>query len=104
MLLMRPYTESSRDALARAGEAAGVPLRRGLRTVAATDALIALRAGYATCTLGGVDETKFPSNYHWPSDTPENLSWASVEGAARVCEAYVRQMDGRPIARPPAAS
>ena len=38
----------------------GVELTRGLRTVAATDALIALRAGYPTCTLGGVDETKFP--------------------------------------------
>ena len=90
MLRMRGYPESSREALARAGEAAGVPLRRGLRTVAATDALIALRAGYPTCTLGGVDETKFPSNYHWPSDTPDNLSWESVEGALRVCEAYVR--------------
>jgi acetylornithine deacetylase/succinyl-diaminopimelate desuccinylase-like protein len=75
MLRMRYYTESSRDALADAGKAAGVELRRGLRTVAATDALIALRAGYPTCTLGGVDETKFPSNYHWPSDTPDNLSW-----------------------------
>jgi hypothetical protein len=91
MLVMRDYTESSRDALARAGAATGVPLQRGLRTVAATDALIALRAGYRTCTLGGVDETKFPSNYHWPSDTPDNLSWDSVEGALRVCEAYARQ-------------
>jgi acetylornithine deacetylase/succinyl-diaminopimelate desuccinylase-like protein len=90
MLRMRDYPEASREALARAGEAAGVPLTRGLRTVAATDALIALRAGYPTCTLGGVDETKFPSNYHWPSDTPDNLSWESVEGALRVCEAYVR--------------
>lgn len=90
MLRMRHYTASSRDKLARAGEAAGVELRRGLRTVAATDALIALRAGYPTCTLGGVDETKFPSNYHWPSDTPDNLSWESVEGAVKVCEALVR--------------
>jgi acetylornithine deacetylase/succinyl-diaminopimelate desuccinylase-like protein len=90
MLRMRHYTESSREALARAGRAAGVELRRGLRTVAATDALIALRAGYPTCTLGGVDETKFPSNYHWPSDTPDNLSWESVEDAVKVCEAYVR--------------
>jgi Zn-dependent M28 family amino/carboxypeptidase len=90
MLRMRDYTESSREALACAGAAAGVQLRRGLRTVAATDALVALRAGYPTCTLGGVDETKFPSNYHWPSDTPDNLSWESVEGALRVCEAYVR--------------
>jgi Peptidase family M28 len=90
MLRMRPYTEATRDALERAGAVAGVKLRRGLRTVAATDALIALRAGYPTCTLGGVDETKFPSNYHWPSDVPDNLSWESVEGAVAVCEAYVR--------------
>jgi acetylornithine deacetylase/succinyl-diaminopimelate desuccinylase-like protein len=90
MLRMRDYTERTRDALARAGAVAGVPLRRGLRTVAATDALIALRAGYPTCTLGGVDETKFPSNYHWPSDVPDNLTWDSVEGAVKVCETYVR--------------
>jgi hypothetical protein len=90
MLRMRHYPEESREALARAGEAAGVDLVRGLRTVAATDGLIALRAGYPTCTLGGVDETKFPSNYHWPSDTPDNFTWESLEGALRVCEAYVR--------------
>ena len=79
MLRMRHYPEESREALARAGTEAGVELTRGLRTVAATDALIALRAGYPTCTLGGVDETKFPAEYHWPSDTPDNLDWSSVE-------------------------
>jgi acetylornithine deacetylase/succinyl-diaminopimelate desuccinylase-like protein len=90
MLRMRYYDEGSREALASAGAAAGVELRRGLRTVAATDALIALRAGYRTCTLGGVDETKFPSNYHWPSDTPDNVDWESIEAAVAVCEAYLR--------------
>jgi Peptidase family M28 len=90
MLRMRDYDERSREALAAAGAAAGVELRRGLRTVAATDGLISLRAGYRTCTLGGVDETKFPANYHWPSDTPGNLDWKSVERALAVCEAYVR--------------
>jgi Iap family predicted aminopeptidase len=89
MLRMRDYPESAREALARAGAAAGVELRRGLRTVAATDSLIALRAGYSTCTLGGVDETKFPSNYHWPTDTPDNLDWSSVEGAVEVCRRYL---------------
>jgi acetylornithine deacetylase/succinyl-diaminopimelate desuccinylase-like protein len=90
MLRMRYYDEGAREALAAAGAAAGVELRRGLRTVAATDGLISHRAGYRTCTLGGVDETKFPANYHWPSDTPENLDWDSVERAVRVCEAYLR--------------
>jgi acetylornithine deacetylase/succinyl-diaminopimelate desuccinylase-like protein len=90
MLRMRHYDERSREALAAAGAAAGIELRRGLRTVAATDGLISLRAGYPTCTLGGVDETKFPANYHWPTDTPDNLRWESIEGAVAVCEAYLR--------------
>ena len=90
MLRMRDYPEQSREALARAGAAAGVELQRGLRTVAATDALIALRAGYPTCTLGGVDETKFPSNYHWPSDVPDNLDWSSIDRAVAVCLQYLR--------------
>jgi hypothetical protein len=89
MLRMRHYPQPSREALARAGDQAGVELLRGLRTVAATDALIALRAGYPTCTLGGVDDTKFPSNYHWPSDTPDNLDWSSVEEAVEVCRRYL---------------
>jgi hypothetical protein len=90
MLRMRWYPDGSRERLARAGLDSGVQLRRGLRTVAATDALIALRSGYAVCTLGGVDETKFPANYHWPSDTPENLDWRSIDDAVSVCDAYVR--------------
>ena len=93
MLRMRDYTVSSRDALARAGADAGVELTRGLRTVAATDALIALRAGYPTCTLGGIDETKFPANYHWPTDVPDNLDWDSIEGATEVCLRYVLGTD-----------
>jgi hypothetical protein len=90
MLRMRHYPESSREALARAGAEAGVELLRGLRTVAATDALIPLRAGYRACTLGGIDETKFPAEYHWPSDTPDNLDWSSVEGAVAICDRYLR--------------
>ena len=90
MLRMRYYTGETRERLARAGLDARVELTRGLRTVAATDALIALRAGYPTCTLGGVDEAKFPAQYHWPTDTPDNLNWTSVEGALAVCEEFVR--------------
>jgi acetylornithine deacetylase/succinyl-diaminopimelate desuccinylase-like protein len=91
MLRMRLYPEEARDALAAAAADAGVELRRGLRTVAASDGLIPLRAGYRASLLGGIDETKFPANYHWPSDVPDNLDWSSVERAVRVCDAYVRR-------------
>jgi acetylornithine deacetylase/succinyl-diaminopimelate desuccinylase-like protein len=98
MLRMRDYPHAARESLAEAAAEAGVPVRRGLRTIAATDGLIALRAGYRTATLGGIDWTMFPSDYHWPSDIPDNLSWGSIEGAIAICAAFIR----RPAAESPA--
>jgi acetylornithine deacetylase/succinyl-diaminopimelate desuccinylase-like protein len=90
MLRMRPYSEAARERLAQAANAVGVELVRGLRTVAATDALIALRRGYDAVTLASIDAMKFPSNYHWPTDTPENLDWSTIERAFAVTEQFVR--------------
>jgi hypothetical protein len=90
MLKMRDYPEAMRSEIARAAAEAGVPIARGLRTTAATDAIIALRAGYRVGTLAAVDETKWPANYHWPSDSPDNLSWETIEQAIRVCDRFVR--------------
>ena len=95
MLRMRDYAPEVVEALAEAARRAGVELRRGLRTVASTDALVALRRGYRVATLGGVDHTGFPANYHWPSDTFENLDWSSIRVAAAICERFVR---GRAVA------
>ena len=89
MLKMRPYPEISRRRLAEAADAAGVELARGLRTVAATDALIALRRGYGAATLASIDWTGFPSNYHWPSDTPENLDWGTMERSFAVVDRFL---------------
>jgi len=90
MLRMRDYPPQTREELAAAARAAGVELRRGLRTVGASDALIALRAGYPVATLASVDYTKLPLNYHWPSDTPAALHWKTIEDAIDVCEQFVR--------------
>jgi hypothetical protein len=90
MLLMRHYSEAARERLAAAAAAAGVELVRGLRTVAATDALVALRQGYSAATLASIDSTKFPSNYHWPSDTPENLDWETIARAFLVVDRFLR--------------
>ena len=94
MLRMRPYSDSARRRLADAAAALEVELVRGLRTVAATDALVALRRGYAAATLASIDETKFPANYHWPSDTPENLDWGTMQRAFAVTERFVRAAAG----------
>jgi acetylornithine deacetylase/succinyl-diaminopimelate desuccinylase-like protein len=90
MLRMRDYPRPARDALAAAAERAAVEVRRGWRTVAATDALVALRAGYHVATLAALDATMLPANYHWPTDVEGNLAWETIEDALDVCEHYVR--------------
>jgi Zn-dependent M28 family amino/carboxypeptidase len=90
MLRMRTYPGEMREALAAAAAGAGVQITRGLKTVAACDALIALRAGYPVATLASIDYTKLPLNYHWPSDAPEALHWQTIEDAIEVCEQLLR--------------
>jgi hypothetical protein len=90
MLRMRDYPSETRAALDAAAGAAGIPIVRGLRTTAATDAIIPLRAGYRVATLASVDETKLPMNYHWPSDVPDALHWSTIESAIAVCEQFLR--------------
>jgi acetylornithine deacetylase/succinyl-diaminopimelate desuccinylase-like protein len=91
MLVMRDYPAHLREELAAAAAEAGVPVARGLRTVAATDGLVSMRAGYPTVTLASIDHTKMPLNYHWPSDTPEALRWETVEAAIRVCQRFLQR-------------
>jgi hypothetical protein len=90
MLRMRDYPVHMREALAKAARDAGEPITRGLRTTAATDAIIPLRAGYAVATLASVDETKLPMNYHWRSDTADALHYSTIESAIAVCERFLR--------------
>jgi Peptidase family M28 len=99
MLRMRDYPNHMREALAEAAADAGEPILRGLRTTAATDAIIGLRAGYAVATLASVDETKLPMNYHWPNDTADNLHWSTIESAVAVCDKFLRKRT-----RPPAGA
>jgi Zn-dependent M28 family amino/carboxypeptidase len=86
--------EYPKDFIGRVKDAAsdlGIELVPNLRLRNATDGLIALRAGYPTVTLGSVDEFKIPTDYHWPSDVPENVRLGTVADCARlVREVIVR--------------
>ncbi len=95
MLRIRDYPLQMREALANAAADAGVSVSRGIRTVAATDAIIALRAGYPVATLASVEDTKLPLNYHWPSDTPDGLHWQTIADAIAVCDRFLRQPERR---------
>ena len=97
MLRMRDYPRTTRESLAEAAAQAGVEIARGVRTVAATDAVIALRAGYRAVTLASVDHTRLPRNYHWPTDTPDGLRWRTIEDAIAVCEQFLHARARRAV-------
>jgi Iap family predicted aminopeptidase len=81
-----------RDELAAIAAELGVPLVRGQRARTSTDSVIPARAGYPTATLTSFEpDTKLLSNYHLPSDTPENLDIGTVEEALRLVEALARR-------------
>jgi hypothetical protein len=96
MIRMRDYSSTLKDLIAAAGEQAGHPLRRRLRTGLATDALIPLRAGYETACIASCDEYKMASNYHSPRDTPERVDYGTVARAVAVCGATLRRLSRAP--------
>jgi Iap family predicted aminopeptidase len=91
MLKLHDYPVHMREELAAAAADVGVEVARGLRTVAATDGLISMRAGYPTVTLASIEHTGLPLNYHWPTDTPAALRWETAEDAVRVAERFLRR-------------
>jgi acetylornithine deacetylase/succinyl-diaminopimelate desuccinylase-like protein len=92
MLRMRDYTPGVRDWLAACGERAGRPLRRGLRSGFATDALIALKAGYPTGVIAAIDEYKMAPNYHSQRDVAAHLDFGTVAACTEVCLEAVRSL------------
>jgi peptidase M28-like protein len=91
MIVQTEYDPQLKDDLSAAAAQAGVGLRRGLQLSFATDALPAMRAGYRAAMLGSLNEFKVPSNYHKPTDTPENVDYARVEEAVALCETLIRR-------------
>lgn len=81
-----------RDLVARVADDAGVELRRGMRARTSTDAVVTSHAGYPTATIGSMNAWKALDNYHKPTDTPENVDYATVERAARLAEAVTREL------------
>ena len=100
MLRMHDYTPATRDWLAACAERAGHPLRRGLRSGFATDALIALKAGYPTVTLAAVDAYKMAPNYHSARDVAANVDFGTVAACVAICLEAVRSLS--PARRAPA--
>jgi hypothetical protein len=70
-----------------------VRLRDPFRYRLATGGQVPLLAGYPVAVISSMDWYKVPSNYHRPTDRPENLHTGSIAGALTLAEAFVRELD-----------
>ncbi len=100
MLYMNEYPREGLALVDSVAERLGIPLFPNLRLRNATDGLHALKQGYPCACLGSVTDYKAPANYHWRTDTPENVDYETMADGIRLCEGVVRRLDERWLARP----
>jgi hypothetical protein len=93
MLKMREYPREALALLDSTAEELGIELWPNLRLRNASDAIFPLAAGYQCAALCSCNQWKNPSNYHWRTDTPENVDYGTVADAIRLSEAVIRRLD-----------
>ncbi|MGX6449732.1 M28 family peptidase, partial [Patulibacter sp. S7RM1-6] len=86
------HWRSFRDLIERVAWRDGIALRRGMRARSSTDAVVPSRAGYPTACLVSFDRSKAMTDYHLPTDVPENLDYATVDRAVRLVDAVAREL------------
>lgn len=92
VLRMRDYHGRFKSIVRDEAAAAGIELVRGTRARSSTDAVIPNRAHYPTALLTSFNQYKALSNYHWPTDTADNVDYSTVADAARLTEAVIRRL------------
>jgi hypothetical protein len=93
MLKMHEYPREALELVDSLAEELDIWLFPNLRLRNGTDGLYALKYGYPCAVLGSVTQYKAPANYHWPSDTADNVNYETLADAVRLCEGLVRRLD-----------
>lgn len=93
LLSLQRYPPEPLRTFGKLADRYGIPLHAPFRYRLATDGQVPLRAGYPTAVISSIDWYKAPSNYHWPSDRPENLCVSSIERAARLLAEFAYELD-----------
>ena len=94
-MLMREYPARALGLLDSTAEELGIELVPNLRLRNATDGVFPLAAGYPCASVCSCNELKNPSNYHWPTDTADNVDYATLADGIRLAEAVIRRLDER---------
>jgi len=88
-LLEHRYLEADLRVADEGAALAGEPPPERWRIGGWTDPLLGLHKGLRTISLLSMGPGYFP-HYHHPSDTPQNVDWASVQRCARIADGIAR--------------
>ncbi|HSL94102.1 MAG TPA: M28 family peptidase [Bacillota bacterium] len=67
-------------------------VRQGVYTLLSTDAMPALVRGYKAVSFLAVDDQGLLPNWHWPTDTVENVDFGTVETAVSFVSALIKRI------------
>src|SRR3954454_10185574 len=96
MLKLREYPAESLELVHSTADELGIEMPfRDLRLRNATDGVFPLAAGYQCVSVASCNKWKNPSNYHWRTDTPDQVDYGTVGDAVRLSEAVIRKLDAR---------
>jgi hypothetical protein len=95
MLKLREYPAEALAIFDSTAEELGIDLWPNLRLRNATDGIFPLATGYQCVSVASCNQWKNPSNYHWKTDTPENVDCGTVADAIRLSEAVIRKLDAQ---------
>ncbi|MCW3047361.1 MAG: hypothetical protein JWO74_1645 [Solirubrobacterales bacterium] len=95
MLKLYRYPQPALELIDGLAGQLGIDLEPNVMLRNATDGLYALKAGFPSAMLGSVSENGAPGNYHWPTDTPENVNYETLADAVRLCTALVHRLAQR---------
>ena len=93
MLGIREYPKPFLDFVRSCAHDADVYVYPNLRFQNSTDAVIPLKQGYDCALIGSCDDYKFPTNYHWHTDTPDRIDYETVAEGARLFARIVERLD-----------
>ncbi len=95
MMKMCDYPEDAKQFVRDTADELGIDILSGLRLRNSTDGLVPLRAGYKSVCIASCTDLKAPVNYHWPTDTPDALTYETMHDATRLLIGMVNRLDSK---------
>jgi hypothetical protein len=92
--VMEHFEPGFKDLVGEAAAESGIELRRGLRARLSTDSVVPHRAGYPVASFVSINAWKSVSNYHWPTDVPENVDYSTVADATELTLRIAERLAG----------